>query len=294
MLRKGSRRQFVGLLNELQKTKSFIRRRHLPHQADVPILRTNGLSLRYETRYALEDISFELVFGERLAVVGPNGAGKSTLFQIIAGVLDPTSGEVEVFGNEPDGHICIAFVPQRTQVDWNFPVSVKDVVMMGRIGKMGLFRWPGRQDWQVVHQSLEVVSMDHLADRQISELSGGQQQRMFIARALAQEAELMLMDEPLAGLDLTSQDEIFQILDRLQDKKVTVMVALHDLKLAAERFDRVLLLNHKLLGLGKPAEVFETQALLQAYGSHLRVLHTDAGFLALDDSCCDDGIHFHD
>jgi manganese/iron transport system ATP-binding protein len=188
-----------------------------------------------------------------LAVVGPNGAGKSTLFKLIAGVLPSSSGQVTVYGSQPGGHICIAYVPQRSQVDWSFPVSVADVVMMGRVGKLGLFRRPGRKDWDYVHESLAVVGMGDLAGRQIGELSGGQQQRVFIARALAQEAELMLMDEPLTGLDVPSQQDIFEVLAALRARGVTVMIATHDLNLAAERFDRVMLLNRRLLGLGRPA-----------------------------------------
>ena len=284
----------MSLLNELHKTNNLVRRQHLPHRQDMPILRVSHLSLQYLNRTALDDINFELQIGERLAVVGPNGAGKSTLFKIIAGVLQPTSGQVQVYGNEPGGHICIAYVPQRSLVDWNFPVTVKEVVMMGRVGQLGLFRWPRRHDWEIVQQALEVVRLADLADRQISELSGGQQQRMFIAQALAQEAELMLLDEPFTGLDVTSLEEIFQILTQLQQKQVTLMVALHDLKLAAERFDRVLLLNHQMLGIGKPEEIFETDRLLKAYGGQMRLLHTADGVLALEDSCCDEGVHFHD
>jgi ABC-type Mn2+/Zn2+ transport system ATPase subunit len=284
----------MSLLNELQKTNSLVRRQRSPHQQDTPILSVANLRLQYLNRTALDDITFELKKGERLAVVGPNGAGKSTLFKIIAGLLQPTSGQVRVYGNEPGGHICIAYVPQRSQVDWNFPVTVKEVVMMGRVGKLGLFRWPRKRDWEIAQQALEVVRLENLASRQISELSGGQQQRMFIAQALAQEAELMLLDEPFTGLDITSMEEIFQILAQLQQKQVTLMIALHDLKLAAERFDRVLLLNHQMLGVGKPEEIFETSRLLKAYGGQMRLLHTEDGILALEDSCCDEGVHFHD
>lgn len=284
----------MGLLKEIDKTNNWVRHQHPPHSADAPILRVTGLGLNYETGTALEDINFELHTGERLAVVGPNGAGKSTLFKIIAGVIQQTSGEVQVFGDDPDGHICIAYLPQRTNVDWNFPVQVKDVVMMGRIGKMGLFRWPRKKDWQVVSEALEIVRLNDLAGRQISALSGGQQQRMFIARALAQEAELMLMDEPFSGLDFTSQEEIYQILDRLHEKRVTLMVALHDLKMASERYDRVMLLNQRLIGLGNPQQVLETSTLLKAYGGQMQVLPLEGGFLAMDDTCCDDESHIHD
>ncbi|MCB0004583.1 MAG: ABC transporter ATP-binding protein, partial [Anaerolineae bacterium] len=177
-----------------------------PHLAGEPILALRDVSARYNGRFALQDISFDLIAGEQVAVVGPNGAGKSTLFKVIAGVLPSSGGEVTVAGSGPGKHICIAYVPQRSQVDWTFPVDVADVVMMGRIGRLGLFRRPKRLDWDYVHQSLAVVGMSEFAERQIGELSGGQQQRVFIARALAQEAELMLMDEPLTGLDVRSQE----------------------------------------------------------------------------------------
>jgi manganese/iron transport system ATP-binding protein len=228
-----------------------------------------------------------------MAVVGPNGAGKSTLFKIIAGVLKPTQGLVQIYGHEPKGHICIAYVPQRNLVDWSFPVDVADVVMMGRISKLGPIRWPSAQDWEIAHHSLDLVGMQGYASRQISELSGGQQQRVFIAQALTQEAHLILMDEPLTGLDLSTQQDIFRILDLLQEKKVTVMIAMHDLKLASERFDRVLLLNKRLIGVGLPDEVFVPGKLSQAYGSHFRMVPTRDGTFMIEDTCCEEGDHAH-
>jgi manganese/iron transport system ATP-binding protein len=262
-------------------------KRPAPHDTEAPILEVSHLSVHYNGRAALEDVSFRLVSGERIAVVGPNGAGKSTLFRVIAGVLDPTAGEVRVAGHCPGGHICIAYVPQRSQVDWTFPVTVADVVMMGRAGRVGLLRRPGRRDWAYVRQCLEVVGMMGLADRQIGELSGGQQQRMFIARALAQEAELMLMDEPLTGLDVPAQEDIFRIMNELHQRQVTVMVAIHDLNLAAERFDRVMLLNNRLLGLGRSRDVFTPERLQLAYGGHLRLVETEAGVMVFSDTCCE-------
>jgi ABC-type Mn2+/Zn2+ transport system ATPase subunit len=160
--------------------------------------------------------------------------------------------------------------------------------MMGRVGQMGLFRNPKSSDWQLVHQALEVVGMHELAKRQINQLSGGQQQRMFIARALAQEAELMLMDEPLTGLDAGSQEDVFQVLDELQAQNVTVVVSLHDLKMASQRFDRVMLLNRGMLGIGPPAEVLIPENLVTAYGGHLHLVPTEDGTLALGDTCCGD------
>jgi manganese/iron transport system ATP-binding protein len=225
-------------------------------------------------------------------VVGPNGAGKSTLIKALAGVLAPTSGSVSVYGHGPEGHICIAYVPQRSAVDWNFPVTVADVVLMGRIGMLGLFRHPGKRDYEYMRECLELVGITDLAKRQIDQLSGGQQQRMFIARALAQEAELMLMDEPLTGLDIPSQEGIFEILARLRQHNVTVFVTTHDLNQAAEYFDRAMLLNQKMLGFGPPNEVFTPELLMLTYGGQMRLLPSDGGVLALSDTCCD-GDHLH-
>jgi manganese/iron transport system ATP-binding protein len=263
------------------------------HLRDLPIIQFESVSYRYNGVIALNDVTFDLQAGTRLAVVGPNGAGKSTMLKIIAGVLHPTHGEIKVYGHEPSGHICIAYVPQHTQVDWDFPVNVADVVMMGRIRKLGLFHWPKKADWEIVKHALHNVEMIDLSDRQINELSGGQQQRMFIARALAQEAELILMDEPLTGLDVNSQEGILHIIEELHRQGVTVIVALHDLKLAAEQFDRVLLINRRLLGIGSPEDVFEPQRLIDAYGSHLRLISTTDGFVVLEDTCCDEIDHEH-
>lgn len=245
-------------------------------------------------REALGDVSFRLWRGERVAVVGPNGAGKSTVLKVIAGILQPSSGHAAVYGYEAGSHICIGYVPQRTQVDWNFPVSVADVVMMGRIAKMGLFRQASRADWRVVHDSLAQVGMMDLADRQIGELSGGQQQRVFIARSLAQEAELLLMDEPFTGLDVPSQEDIFAILDSTKAMGMTVLVSTHDLHLASDRFDRLMLLKGRLLGLGAPAEVLTPANLRLAYGTQMAVLSTPEGALAFGDTCCEgDEEHLH-
>lgn len=258
------------------------------HQPGKSILDITNLTFNFNSNTALENITFNLQTGERIAVVGPNGAGKSTLFKIIAGILKPTLGDVRISGHKPGVHICIAYLPQRTHVDWSFPVSVADVVMMGRVGKIGFMRLPQRKDWDLVHQSLFEVGLENLANRQIGELSGGQQQRMFIARALAQQAELMLMDEPLTGLDLSSQESIFDILEDLRKRSVTVLIATHDLDLAAGRFDRVMLLNRRILGFGLPQVVFTPEHLLSAYGGHLHLVQTDNQLVVVADTCCDD------
>ena len=266
---------------------------HAHHLTNQPILNVHGLTVRYEGRVALENVTFHLHAGERVAVVGPNGAGKSTLFKVVAGVLTPTEGTVTISGSKPEAHVCIGYVPQRNHVDWQFPVSVADVVMMGRSAKLGAFRWPSRRDWDFVRAALDTVEISNLQTRQISELSGGQQQRMFIARALAQEAELMLMDEPLTGLDIPAQEGILTLLDRLQKQNVTVMVATHDLDQAGKHFDRVMLLNHRLLGFGPASDVLKPEHLVQAYGGRLRMVGADGNLLALDETCCDEGEEEH-
>jgi len=281
----------MALIKEIEKTHLSIHRQHAPHDQKVPILKVANLSVGYDSGLALNNISFELPRAIHLGIVGPNGAGKSTLIKAIAGVIAPSHGKISIFGNEPGRHICIAYVPQRSQADWNFPVSVREVVMMGRIGKLGFLRRPKRSDWQAVEYALETVDMINLANRQIGELSGGQQQRMFIARALAQEAEIMLMDEPLTGLDVNAQQQILAILTMLRDQEVTVLVALHDLKLAAERFDAVMLLNRRLISMGDPAAAFSIPNLAEAYGSHRISAQSD--WLTVDDSCCGEGEHQH-
>jgi len=256
---------------------------HTHHELNKPILDVQNVSIRYDGRAALEDITFHLHAGERIAVVGPNGAGKSTLFKVVSGVLQPGAGEVTIFGSRPGKHVCIAYIPQRSQVDWNFPVSVADVVMMGRSAKLGMLNWPHKKDWEYVRRALEIVELSDLAERQIGQLSGGQQQRMFIARALAQEAELMLMDEPLSGLDTPSQEGLLNLLDALQDQSVTVMVATHDLDQAARHFDRIMLLNRRIITFDVPQNVLHTDHLLQAYGGRLKI---DSGGTMLVDDCC--------
>ena len=258
---------------------------HTHHETNQPILDVQNLTVRYNGYVALEDISFHLHEGERVAVVGPNGAGKSTLFKVVSGVMSPTSGEVNIFGSKPRGHVCIAYIPQRSQVDWKFPVSVADVVMMGRSAKLGPLNWPRKKDWEFVHHALDTVELTNLTSRQIGQLSGGQQQRMFIARALAQEAELMLMDESFTGLDTPAQEGILSLLDRLKQENVTVMIATHDLEQAANHFDRIMLLNHKMVAFGEPSHVLQTENLLKAYGARMRI---DSEGAMLVDDCCDE------
>lgn len=260
-----------------------------PHDQTAPTLELENVSARYDGTWALEGVSFRVARGDQVAVVGPNGAGKSTLFNVVAGILQPQQGRVRVYGSGPGGHICVGYVPQRNRVDWRFPVNVADVVMMGRVGQIGMLRRPSRQDWDRVRAALDQVEMGSFAQRQIGELSGGQQQRVFLARALAQEAELLLLDEPLAGLDLPSQEAILRIVAQMRDQGMTVLIATHDLNQAAEQFDKMILLNRRLVAYGPPADVLTPENLGRAYGGQLHVIHTQSGDVIVTDSCCGGG-----
>ncbi len=266
------------------KLPSFLPR-PVQHDRAAPTVEAIDLTVRYPGHVALDHVSFRLQQGERWAVVGPNGAGKSTLLKAIVGVIPASEGEVRVAGHRPGGHICVAYVPQRSLVDWSFPVTAADVVMMGRAAKIGWLRGPGQRDHALVEHCLRLVGLEHLADRQIGELSGGQQQRMFLARAVAQEAEVVLMDEPMSGLDMPSREAIFGILDALRSQKVTVVVATHDLDEAEKRFDGVMLLNRRLVGMGSSTEVFTEELLRQAYGGQLRLLSDHTASMVINNAC---------
>jgi manganese/iron transport system ATP-binding protein len=259
------------------------------HDTAQPALEVKDLRVLLGGNPALEGISFALRGGDSVAVVGPNGAGKSTLFRAIAGIIEHQAGRISVYGGEQDTHTCIAYVPQTNNVDGSFPVTVFDVVMMGRTRRIGMFRRPARADKSHVYQCLEMVNMEELAQRQFGELSGGQKQRVFIARALAQEAEIVLMDEPLTGLDVKSQNDIFGILRGLTERGVTLLVATHDLDLAAERFGRIMLLNRTLVAFGTREEVMRPELLLPTFGGHASMQTGDRGKVLVFDTCCEGG-----
>ena len=251
------------------------------------VLRVDNLTVSYNGKHALEKVSFDVQRGERVAIVGPNGSGKSTLFKALVGLLHPKTGRVQTDGAE------IGYVTQRSAVDWTFPVTVHDVVMMGRIGKMGWLRWQRPLDRRIVRRCLAEVGMAGYASQQIGELSGGQQQRVFIARALAQEATILLMDEPFSGVDAPSQEAIMDILDRLHDQGVTLLVSTHDLNLAAERFDRLALLNRQLVAYGPPGEAITPQTLVVAYGGQAVWRGEDYAMVVGDIDCCGEEGHHH-
>ena len=216
---------------------------------------------------ALSDVTFDIGKGTLVGVVGPNGAGKSTLFDAIAGILPIAQGTVDLHGAEArDG--ALAYVPQRDSMNWLFPATVHDVVMMGRHCNIGWFRRAGKRDREVVRQCLERVGLWEQRTAQITELSGGQRQRVFIARALAQEASIILLDEAFSGVDVGAQEGIVEVLQSLRDEGRIVLLATHDLTNLAERFDQVLCINRHVCAWGPPAEAFTPEVLEELYGSH--------------------------
>jgi ABC-type Mn2+/Zn2+ transport system ATPase subunit len=242
------------------------------------IFEVKNLSAGYSDDLALENVSFSVYQGERIALVGPNGAGKSTLFKTIVGLIKPNQGQILIHGQASKQALRrVAYVPQFEEVDWEFPVSVWDVVMMGRVRHIGWFRFPlpGDIHHRAVKNALNRVGLTKFATRQISELSGGQKRRVFIARALAQEADVLLLDEPFAGVDVKAQEQLLAVLDSLQSDGVTIILATHDLTLAATHFDRVVLLHKSLVAYGTPQEVFKPAMLAQAYGGQLAVWQGD-------------------
>jgi ABC-type Mn2+/Zn2+ transport system ATPase subunit len=220
----------------------------------------------------LRGVSFAVERGSLVGVLGPNGSGKSTLFRSLLGLLPPWQGHVLVEGKPARPNPDIAYIPQRETIDWDFPVTVLDVTLMGRYPRLGLFRRPGKADRELALWVLEQVGMLAFRDRLIAELSGGQRQRVFLARALAQEPEIFLLDEPVSGVDAPTQHFVFELLERLCRQGKTALVATHDLSCVAQRFDRVLLLNHEVIAYGPPQEVFTETLLNRTFQSHLLLL----------------------
>ena len=227
----------------------------------------------YNSHVALEDVSFTIEPGCLAGLVGPNGSGKSTLLRVILGLHRPWHGEVSIFGHaaKPAPGV-VGYMPQSELVDWDFPVSVLDVVLMGRYGRVGLLRRTGREDRRTALAALDRVQLTDRAQRLIGELSGGEQRRALIARALAQDAELLLLDEPFAGLDATAQHDLLRLFQELRREGKTLFVATHDLSCVAEDFDHAVLINRRVVAFGRPADVFTEENLTTAFERHLFVL----------------------
>ena len=248
-------------------------------------IETRDLTVAYNRRPAVEGITLSVPRRAMVGIVGPNGGGKSTLIKAVLGLVPKEGGEVEILGRSVDrrSRRLVGYVPQREDVDWNFPVSAFDVVMMGRVPSMKLLRRPTARDRELVWGALRTVGMENFADTRIGEFSGGQQQRIFLARALAQEAEVLLLDEPVSGVDAPSQHEIFDLLRGLQEAGKTVIVTTHDLSCVAERFDLALLLNRRVVAFGRPEEVFTPELLNETYQSHLMLLKVGDRTVAIED-----------
>ena len=250
-----------------------------------PALDVHRLAAGYPgDKHAITDINFTVQGGERVAIIGPNGAGKSTLFKAIVGLIPFTMGHISIYGDDcRHSHGYVGYVPQEGDIDWTFPASVFDVVMMGRARHIGWFRLPRRRDREFVYGILDQLSLTSLADRQIGELSGGQRRRVFVARTLAQEAQVLLMDEPFTGVDTNAEQEIMKTLDILTKNGITILLATHDMEKASTQFDKILLLKQGVLAYGSPADVMQPDILTEAFGGRIRVLHDDQEMLLLTD-----------
>lgn len=236
-------------------------------------LEVHDLSVAYKKQPVLCNIDFKVPVGQVVAIIGPNGAGKSTLLKTVLGIIKPLSGWVS-FYDEPY-HIQrqrIAYVPQRESVDWDFPTSVLDVVLMGRYGHLGWIRRPTGEDKKIAIECIEKVGMSNFINRHIRDLSGGQQQRVFLARALAQEADIYFLDEPFAGVDAATEKAIVVLLKELSKQKKTIFVVHHDLQTVAEYFNWVVMLNVYLVASGKLKETFTGSNIQKTYGGRLTLL----------------------
>ena len=236
-------------------------------------LEVHDMSVAYHQKPVLYGLDLAVPAGKLIGIVGPNGAGKSTFIKAIMGLLPLSSGWVKVFG-KTYAESCrrVGYVPQRESVDWDFPVNVMDVVLMGRYGRLRLGQRPTKNDREVARECLEKVHMLPYAKRQIGNLSGGQQQRVFLARALAQESDLYLMDEPFVGVDAATESAIITLLRELKSRGKTVLVVHHDLSSAREYFDMLMLLNMRLVAFGPTSEVFTSEILQTTYGGRLTIL----------------------
>lgn len=233
-----------------------------------------GLSVSYERKRVLYNIYLELEAGNIYGVVGPNGAGKSTLFKSILELIDTNSGDIKVFGQDVnDVRKRLAYVPQKDEVDWKFPATVRDIVLMGRYPHKKILQRLSKEDNDIAMEAMEDIGIIDLANRQIGELSGGQQQRVFIARALCQQADIFFLDEPFVGVDITTEEKIISILKDLASKNKTLLVVHHDLSSVDEYFNKVILLNQRLIAYGDTATTFTKENIAKTYGPQLTILH---------------------
>jgi len=233
-----------------------------------------GLSVSYDRKTVLTNVYMDMEAGQLYGVLGPNGAGKSTLFKAILGLIPSNTGQVLINGAPvEEQRKKMVYIPQKGEIDWQFPATVMDVVLMGRYPFKGIFQRLSRADRDIALQALADMGIANLRSRQIGELSGGQQQRVFIARALCQQADIFLLDEPFVGVDITTEKKIIEILKQLTDKGKTILVIHHDLSKVKDYFDKVILLNQWLVAYGDTELTFTEENINRAYRGQLSILH---------------------
>lgn len=247
-----------------------------PHEPNLAV-HVEDLTVSYQSKPVLWDIDLDIPPGVLAAIVGPNGAGKSTLIKSILGLVKPSAGHIYIHGKPyASQRKRVGYVPQRSSVDWDFPTTALDAVTMGLYGQLGWFKRPSASDHQKAQHALELVGMQDYAKRQISQLSGGQQQRVFLARALVQDADVYFLDEPMAGVDATTERAIVNILGELRDQGKTVIVVHHDLQTVTTYFDWMLILNVRTIAQGPVSEVYTAANLRAAYGGQIALLQSDS------------------
>jgi ABC-type Mn2+/Zn2+ transport system ATPase subunit len=253
----------------------------------TPIIRFDRASFGFPGVVALKDLTLTIDAGEFVGVIGPNGSGKTTLCRAVLGLMAPVDGHLHIFDCACDELRChhrakIGYLPQKGVVDRNFPVTVLETVMMGRYGAMGLFRRPGKADRGIAMEALAHVGMERYKDTALGHLSGGQQQRVFIARALAQQPQVLLLDEPTTGLDITTQHNVIELVEDLhQELGLTVLLVTHDINMIRTRVDRLVLLKTRLYAAGPPADVLKADILRDVYGKDLVI--TDKDLIIVED-----------
>ncbi len=245
---------------------------HPEHSPDCPVT-VHDVTVAYGRKPVLWDIDLDIEEGKITGIIGPNGAGKTTLIKAILNLIPKANGEVKIYGKpyEQNRHL-VCYVPQTESVDWEFPVTALDVVVMGRYGHIGWFKRPKKSDYDAAHEALVKVGMEDFSDRQISQLSGGQQQRVFLARALVQDAKIYFMDEPFGGVDAATEQAVITLLNEMRTNGKTIIVVHHDLQTVRNYFDNLIMLNMRLIAAGSTESIFTEDNLQQTYGGRLTLL----------------------
>jgi ABC-type Mn2+/Zn2+ transport system ATPase subunit len=238
-----------------------------------PVLTVKSLFVSYHGNEAIENVSFSIEQGKLVGIIGPNGAGKSTLLKALLNLIPKDKGEIQIYGKSfNERRKSVAYVPQRSDIDWDFPINVLDTVLLGTYPNLGLFKKPKKKEKEWALQCLQRVGMEEFSKRQIGELSGGQQQRVFLARALAQKSEILFLDEPFVGIDVSSEETIITILKELKNSGRTILVVHHDLSKVSDYFDELILLNKKLIGYGDIDQILRAEVLSKAYSGQFSFL----------------------